>query len=346
MVENDKKPVLLAADIGGTKTDVGLFLGGKKRPHQEVVETFSSRDAIGIERILQDFVDTHAVSPSAVCLGIAGPVLNGRCRTTNLPWSVSESTIGSRFGWKHVRLINDLTAIAFSIPVLSPRRTLSLNRGSSRKGGNIGIVAPGTGLGQAIVLLENGRYVPVPSEGGHVDFAPTTEDQVQLWRYLNKRFGHVSVERILSGAGLAHIYNWVKGSGRYEESPWLAGRMKSADPARIITETAVEEKNPMCLQAVSMFVSILGAVCGNLALTAMTTGGIYLGGGIPPKILPFVREGTFMESFVNKGRFKGLLEKVPVKVILDSRAGLLGAASVAQQMITSAGKALAPAALI
>lgn len=340
MPENDEKAVLLAADIGGTKTDVGLFLAGKKRPRLKAVESYPSRDAAGIKDILEHFVGSHAVSPDGVCLGIAGPVLNGRCRTTNLPWSVSEAAIARRFGWKRVRLINDLTAIALSVPLLSGRQTLTLNRVRSVKEGHIGIVAPGTGLGQAILVFQKDRYVPVPSEGGHVDFAPTTEDEVLLWRYLSRRYGHVSVERVLSGAGLFDIYNWLKET--HEEPPWLAEKIKSGDPARVISETAIEQQFPSCLQSVFMFVSILGAVCGNLALTAMTTGGIYLGGGIPPKILPLIREGPFMKSFVNKGRFRGLLEKMPVKVILDTRSGLLGAASVAQQMIMDSEKVLPP----
>ena len=324
--------IFLAGDIGGTKTNIGLFVHGKKRPRLKTMQTYSSGDARGLEIILEDFVKNHASTPASAAFGIAGPVVNGCSRTTNLPWVVSEDRIRSHFGWKNVRLINDLAATALSVPFLSRGQTCRLNSARSRKGGNIGVVAPGTGLGTALLVFQGQRYVAVSSEGGHVDFAPTSEEEVFLWRYLHAQFGHVSVERVLSGQGLVNIYQWLKNSGRYQEPGWLRERMETADPALAITESAFDKGVPLCKKALDHFVSLLGAVCGNLALTAMTTGGIYLGGGIPPKILPALKDDRFLKAFRNKGRFQRFLEKIPVRVILDSRAALLGAAISAEEI--------------
>jgi len=329
---NPNEKTFLAGDIGGTKTNIGLFTPGKKRPRLKTMRTYSSRDAKGLEIILEHFIKKHAAFPAGAAFGIAGPVVSGRSRTTNLPWVVSETRIRNHFGWKHVRLLNDLAATAVSVPFLGRNQTCSLNQARGKKQGNIGVVAPGTGLGEALLVFQDHHYVPVSSEGGHVDFAPKTEEEVSLWRYLHGQFGHVSVERVLSGQGLVNIYRWLKSLGRYEEPAWLKERMATTDPAQAITETALGNGLPLCRQVLEHFVSILGAVCGNLALTAMTTGGIYLGGGIPPKILPALKEDLFLKAFTRKGRFQGFLEKIPVRVILDSRAALLGAAISAEEM--------------
>ncbi|UCG13468.1 MAG: glucokinase [Deltaproteobacteria bacterium] len=322
---------VLAGDIGGTKTNVGLFGKGKKRPVARVVETYPSGEAPNLEDIVERFLEKRKVSVSSACFGIAGPVMDGRCKTTNLPWEVSELRMKKRFNWSHARLINDLTATALAVPLLTSRELFSLNKGKSQKGGNIAIVAPGTGLGEALLIYWNGEYVPVASEGGHVDFAPNTEQEAELWHYLRERFGHVSVERVLSGPGLVDIYSWLRESDRYQEPEWLPQQMIEADPAKVITDAALDAKHPMCVESLNTFVSILGAVAGNLALTAMTTGGVYLGGGIPPKILPKLKESIFMQAFTAKGRFAGLLEGMPVRVILNDQAALLGAAHCAFQ---------------
>ena len=333
MKNTDNESIILAGDIGGTKTNLGLFIRGKRRPLLKVIETYSSRGALKLENIIEQFLERHHVSITSACFGIAGPVVNGRCKTTNLPWDVSEARIKELFRWERVRLINDLAATAQSIPLLNSRELVYLNRaGGPRKGQNLGLIAPGTGLGKALLIYREGRYISVSSEGGHADFSPNNEGEVKLWQYLHKRLGHVSIERVLSGPGLLNIYSWMKDSGRHKEPAWLAGKIKEMDPARVITEAAINEKNPLCIAVLNMFVSILGAVSGNLALTGMTTGGIYLGGGIPPKILPVLKEGPFMKAFTNKGRFKDLLEKIPVRVILNDRAALLGAASCALEL--------------
>jgi len=324
-----KTDTVLAGDIGGTKTNLGLFLKGKKRPLPMVIETYSSREASGLEDIIKRFFKKHHVSIAGACFGIAGPVVNGHCKTTNLPWNVSEVRIKRRFKWPQVNLINDLTATAHAIPLLNSRELFSLNRNRVRKGENLALVAPGTGLGEALLIFRNGRYIPIPSEGGHADFSPNNNRDIELWQYLHERYGHVSVERILSGQGLYNIYSWLNGTGIYREPAWLKKNFEERDPARVITEAAIEGKHPLCVESLKVFVSIFGAVTGNLALTGLTTGGVYLGGGIPPKILPKLKDGVFMKAFTNKGRFKHLLERIPVRVILNDRAALLGAANCA-----------------
>ena len=325
MHDIENRALVLAGDIGGTKTNLGLYLKGKRRPRLKVIETYPSRDAPNLESIIDRFLKKHQFSMTNACFGIAGPVVNGRCKTTNLPWIVSEVRIKKRFKWEHVRLINDLTATAKGIPFLNSRELFPLNKARARKRQNIGLVAPGTGLGEALLIYRERCYIPVSSEGGHADFSPNNKDEVNLWQHLHHRFGHVSIERVLSGSGLANIYSWLKESGRYKEPIWLSKKIKEMDPARVITEAAMNNRNSLCIKSLNMFVSILGAVAGNLALTATASGGIYLGGGIPPKILPKLKDGLFMEAFTNKGRFQEFLEKIAVRVILNDRAALLGA---------------------
>jgi len=331
MIKPDTHAVL-AGDVGGTKTNLGLFVDGKRRPRPVVTATFSSQGAPDLEGLVKEFLETHTATIRAVCFGVPGPVVSGRVRTTNLPWTVSEERIRGRFGWSRVRLVNDVAVTAAAIPCLRQGEVIPLNRAKVRKDRNMALIAPGTGLGQALLLFHDGALIPVSSEGGHVDFAPTTEMEIRLWQYLHRRWGHVSVERVVSGPGLVHIYAWLRASGRYREPAYVAEMFRQMDPAAAITRVALEARNPLCLKALRVFVSILGAVCGNLVLTGMATGGLYLGGGIPPKILPVLQDGTFMQSFTAKGRFRGLLEKVAVRVILNDKAALLGAAQTAFEM--------------
>ncbi len=331
-----KKRIFLAADIGGTKTHVGIFRPGHKRPRSIVIRTYPSAQWPSLESILRDFLSDYSYRPEASCLAIAGPVLGGRAKTTNLPWVVSEARIRRAFGWKRVKLVNDLAGTAMSIPLLRPAELYLLNTGIKQKTGAIGLVAPGTGLGQAILIKPNSHHFVIPSEGGHCDFAPADEDQLHLWHFLYNNYGHVSIERLLSGPGMLNIYMWLKESRRYREPQWLERTLAAADTANIagiITEAALKRRTPICRATLKNFTVILGSVCANLALTAMATGGIYLGGGIPPKILPFLKEPDFLKAFTNKGRFAELLGKIPIKVILNEKAPLLGAARVAFSLI-------------
>jgi len=320
---------ILAGDIGGTKTNLGLFQNRGKRLALKVIETFSNAEAGDVESIVERFISRCRGTIASACFGIAGPVIGGRCRVTNLPWEVSETRLRRRFKWPTVRLINDLEATAAAVLLLNERDLFVLNEGKTCKRQNIALLAPGTGLGTALLIHADGRYIPVPSEGGHVDFAPNSDEEAELCSYLRARFGHVGVERIASGPGLLNVYSWLKDSGRFQEPEWLAKEMEQGDAASVISRTAMDRKHPLCVAALDTFVSILGAFAGNLALTAMCRGGVYLGGGIPPKILPRLKEPGFLESFSGKGRFKGLLQQIPVRVILNDKAALLGAAKVA-----------------
>jgi glucokinase len=333
MKPNKGEIMVLAGDIGGTKTNLGLCVVGKRRPVARVVESFSSAESPGLETIVEKFVAKHRVDIRSACFGIAGPVIRGKCKTTNLPWEVSEVSLKKRFKWRHVRLLNDLTATAEAVPLLTALERAALNEARALKHQNLALIAPGTGLGQALLVFRDGEYIPVSSEGGHVDFAPADEAEVRLWRYLRNQFGHVSVERVVSGPGLLDIYAWLRDTEGHREPGWLKERMTQGDPAKVITEAALNQRQALCGAALRVFVSVLGRTAGNLALTGTATGGVYLGGGIPPKILPALQGEAFQKAFVDKGRFEAYLKSIPLRVILNDKAALLGAAKVALQLI-------------
>ena len=329
MATSKDKTLVLAGDIGGTKTNLGLFFNDHGHPVLNVMETFSSADSPDLEHIIREFQHIHSAPVSRACFGIAGPVVDGKSKTTNLPWNVSQDRIKKEFSIQHVRIINDLTATAMAVPILNTDDFFHLNQATSIKGRPIGLVAPGTGLGIAMLIYHNGRYIPISSEGGHIDFAPNSESEAELWQYLHRRYGHVSIERVISGSGLVNIYEWLKDSARIDEPEGGKLKFKKTDPAMAITNAALSNKDPGCVEALNLFVSIFGAVAGNFALFGLTSGGIFLGGGISPKILPILKEDIFMKAFVNKGRFKDFLEKIPMKVILNDKAALIGAAHCA-----------------
>jgi glucokinase len=329
--DRDLTPVL-AGDIGGTKTYLGLFVPGKGRPSPQVVETFSSRDGTGLDQIIERFIKDKKASIRSACFGIAGPVVNGRCRTTNLPWVVSEEQLMTHFKWPRVRLLNDITATVLAIPLLRGPELHVLNRGRPVRGGPKALIASGTGLGMAFLIYQGDTALPISSEGGHAGFCPTEEDQFALWQYLKSRFGHASAERVLSGPGLYNIYNFLASTNRFEEPLWLREKIRKGDPSRNISELAIQNRHTLCLASLDLFITIFGAMAGNLALTGLTTGGVYLGGGIPPKILPRLDGDIFMAAFTQKGRFSEFLKRIPVRVMLNDKAGLLGAATEALRM--------------
>jgi len=319
----------LAGDIGGTKTSLGLYVPGRTRPEALATVTYPSASTDSLEMIIARMLARYPAKIKSACFGIAGPVINGVCRTTNLPWVVSERKLQKRFGWQQVRLMNDLSTTALAIPLLSHREVKALNGARVRKDRNIGLVAPGTGLGQALLIFSNGRYLPVASEGGHASFAPGDEAESDLWHYLYARFGHVSAERVLSGQGLVNIYEWLKSHGTLAEPSAIREAMRLSDPARVITQNAIHANDALSKAALKQFCRIFGSIAGNLALTGMTSGGVFLGGGIPPKILAALENSDFMSAFNAKGRFEGFLKKIAVRVILNDRAALLGAAHYA-----------------
>ena len=326
MTKSFKDEFVLAGDIGGTKTSLGIFIKGKRRPLLKFFSSYPSAEYKGLEDIIGLFLSENPVKVQNACFGIAGPVENGRCKTTNFPWDVDESGIKKIFKLKKVTLINDLSAMAASVPFLGRSEIFTVNRARPQKNGNISLIAPGTGLGQALLVYHDGKYIPVPSEGGHVDFAPGNDLEAGLLAFLGKQYGHVSIERVISGIGIINIYNYLKSTGKYTEPKWLAKKIKTEEPAKVINDSAGEKGQKLCLKTIDTFLSILGAAAGNLALTGLTKGGVYIGGGIPPKLLWRFKEDTFMKAFIDKGRFSGLMEKIPVNVILNSNAALLGAA--------------------
>jgi glucokinase len=320
---------LLAGDIGGTKTTLALFTTNRG-PYQPLAEaTFRSGDYANLETIAGIFLKQHNVQASAAVFGVAGPVEHGAVAATNLPWQMSEATLSSALNIPHVHLMNDLAAIATAVPILTADDRYTLNAGQPDPAGPIAVIAPGTGLGEAFLLHDGAHYRAYPSEGGHADFAPGNSYEDGLLVYMRQFFQHVSWERVCSGLAMPHLYNYVITSGRASEPAWLATELAAAiDPTPIIINTALDSTKdaPVCQEAVRLFVSILGTEAGNMALKLLATGGVYLGGGIPPRILSFLEEEAFLTAFRLKGRFSPFMVRTPVHVILNPQAALLGAA--------------------
>ncbi len=350
--------MILAGDIGGTKTHLALFSWTTERVDPVRLETFHSADYASLEEILEQFlvpptppatIDTLEHPPSeqeptspasqqepekieAACFGIAGPVIQNHSRTTNLPWVVDGSALSKRFEIPAVQLLNDLEAMAHGILLLRPDELVALNPGSppSQKQA-IALIAAGTGLGESILFWDGTRYKPMPSEGGHADFAPNSDQEIELLRYLRSQYLHVSYERVVSGPGLHAIYEYVR-DAKKNEPTWLAEKIKVGDPAAEIAEAGLKGQAEIAKQALDLFASVYGAEAGNLALKAMAINGVYLGGGIAPKLLAKLKDGTFMKAFTNKGRYKRLMSQIPVHVVMNQQTGLLGAASTAVRL--------------
>lgn len=321
---------LLAGDIGGTKTNLAVFDSEVSLHDPMVEETFRSAAYPSLEALVEDFV-THVDDQTfdAAAFGVAGPVVSGVARITNLPWVMSEEHLERELEIERVRLINDLAAIAYAVPHLQPDDLHVLNEGRPEPGGAVAVIAPGTGLGEAFCTVVDTQFVAHPSEGGHADFAPTNDVEIALLDYLHEKYDHVSYERICSGMGLPNVYDFFKETGRYEEPSWLAEALADADdPTPLIVETALDEAKdcPICEATLQVFVSVLGSEAGNMALTVLATGGVYLGGGIPPRILKALKSSTFLDSFLRKGRLSHLLAPIPVYVIMNAKAPLMGAA--------------------
>jgi glucokinase len=321
--------MLLAGDIGGTKTTLAVFPSDEE-PRSPLAEaTFPSGEYPSLEAIVQEFLGEVKLSVQQAGFGVAGPVVGGRATITNLPWVVDATTIAREFSLASVALLNDLAAIATAVPHLGPDDLHTINVGEPSPGGAIAVIAPGTGLGEAYLTWNGSGYVAHGSEGGHSDFAATTRDEADLLCYLLDRFEHVSYERVCSGIGLPNIYRWLKDSGRHVEEPWLGESLAgTADWTPVIVNAALnpERVSPLCVATLETFVSILAAEAGNLAIKMLATGGIYLGGGIPPRILSLLTLERFMPVFRAKGRMSDLLDRMPVHVIRNPKVALMGAA--------------------
>ena len=319
--------LVLAGDIGGTKTSLALFSINGDKLRIETEQNFLSKKYSGLSPILDEFRVRNNESIDAACFGVAGPVVDGHVKTTNLPWIIDSQALRAALKTETVYLLNDLEATAYGVFTLENEEFHALNEGTMHYTGNKALIAAGTGLGQAI-LYDNGRHFhALPSEGGHADFAPRNELEIELLRYLLKRFTHVSYERVLSGPGLVNIYRFLKEGRGMAEPPLLAERFAAGDdPAAVIATAALAKEAEICCAALDLFVSIYGAEAGNMALRFKSVRGLYVGGGIAPKILDKLKDGTFMRSFIDKGRYTEFLAAMSVQVVLNPQAGLRGAA--------------------
>lgn len=358
--------MILAGDIGGTKTNLALFDWTTERVEPVREDSFHSADYKTLEEIVEEFLsaplpkppdeealddapaeataDTDTSTPepppepiqlTAACFGVAGPVIDNRCRTTNLPWFIEGAALAERFAIPHVRLLNDLEATAHGLLLLHADEIVVLNAGTPpKKKQALALIAAGTGLGECILYWDGTRYRPMPSEGGHTDFAPNSDNEIDLLRHLRGSYLHVSYERIVSGPGLHAIYEYLRDTKKNEPT-WLAEKIKAGNPAAEIAEAGLKGQAEIATQALDLFASIYGAEAGNLALKALTLDGVYVAGGIAPKLLKKLQDGSFMRGFTNKGRYKRIMSQIPVKLVMNDKTALLGAASMAAQLTSS-----------
>lgn len=321
--------LLLAGDTGGTKIDMAIYSADQGLEAPLASTTVRSADYANLESAASEFVASTGLRLDVAVFGVAGPVVEGRATGTNLPWSLDEASLALALGTRRATLLNDLQAIANAVPHLRAKDLRTLNAGSPQDGGALAVVAPGTGMGQAFLTWDGGRYRPHPSEGGHASFAPNSEIELALLAYLRQRYDHVSVERVCSGRWIVNLYEFLRDEGYAEEPAWLAEQLAAAeDPTPVIVAAATgDESCALCRQTVALFVHILGAAAGNLGLTVMATGGVYLAGGMSLRLKDAIAEGPFMEAFVSKGRLSYLVERMPVYIVTHPQPGLLGAAA-------------------
>ncbi|MEO8727310.1 MAG: glucokinase [Acidobacteriaceae bacterium] len=319
---------VLAGDVGGTTSRLAAFDVAEGRLTLSAQRDYRNRDFASLDLIIADFLARVPGTFELAALAVAGPVVNNTVSGTNLPWVVAADVIASAHGILEVVLLNDLLALAYGIHELSPADLEVLQAGDESLRGNCAVLAAGTGLGEAGFLQSEAGFTPFPSEGGHGDFGPNGETQAELYLYLHKRFGHVSSERLLAGSGIENIYSFLRDSGRFDEPKELADELAQApDLPSAISGHALAGRYAICIETLILFSAILGAEAGNLALRLFATGGVYIGGGIAPKIAPFLRKPILLEAFRNKGRLCTLLERIPVRLILNQHTGLIGAAA-------------------
>jgi glucokinase len=320
--------MILVGDIGGTKTHLALFSSSKTQWLVQFEATYPSKNYASLEEVIQHFLAQAKPQQAiqAAGFGVAGPVIQAQCKITNLPWIITVAQLQQQLPTTKIFLINDLESIGLGIPHLPPDKLIALNPTATIQPGNQAIIAAGTGLGESLLYWDGNQFHSIASEGGHVNFAPRDQREMELLHYWQQQLAHVSYEHVLSGPGLFNIYQFLKHSGYGEEPAWLTQQFNQSDPSAVIAEMGLSNNNKLCVQALDMLVSIYGAAAGNLALKFMALGGVYLGGGIAPKIVAKLQEGTFMRAFTDKGRFAQLLNTIPVYVILDPKVGLWGAA--------------------
>ncbi len=334
--------MILAGDVGGTKCNLAIFdvVDNRLLPVEEA--TFPSRDFQTFEEVVLRFLELEGVlrlraAVRGAAFGIAGPVVRRRVKTPNLPWTIEVDALQNRLQLKSVDLINDLEATGYGVLILESHEFQTLNEGQRDPHGHMALVAAGTGLGEALLVRGEDRVYPVPSEGGHSDFAPRNELELDLLKYLMKTWPHVSYERVLSGPGLLNIYNFLKDSGFGKEAHWFGEKIAAGeDPAAVISTAALADKCRLCAQALDIVTSVYGAEAGNLALKGKAVGGIFVAGGIAPKILNKLCDGTFLKAFLDKGRMEPLMRSMPVQVVLNPKTALFGAANFARVRLEGA----------
>jgi glucokinase len=329
--------LILAGDVGGTKVALALFDFQGGAIHHAAEKRYPAKDYPGLEAIVKEFLSEHRQEGkiSAACFGVPGPVRHGVLRLTNLPWTLDSRKLSLDLGIDHLFLINDLEANGYGIPELKADQVFTLSAGDASTAGNRALISAGTGLGEAFLVWNGKRHIPMASEGGHCDFAARNDDEVDLLRHLQKKLGgRVSYERVIAGVGIKSVYDFLRDARKMEEPAWLKQRMENEDPNAVIGELGESGTSEICAKTLDLVVGAYGAEAGNLALKVLATGGVYVGGGIAPKILKKLEDGTFMKAFTDKGRLSELLINTPVRVILESRAALIGAAAYAEARAT------------
>jgi glucokinase len=319
--------MILAGEIGATRTRLAAFESEGNKLECVVEKTYKSQEHNGLEEIIAGFIRTEGIPVHSACFGVAGPVRGGRSKISNLPWIIDSRELAAQLRLSTVGLLNDLEAYAYGVDGLESKDFVALRQGAEDAEGNRAVISARTGLGLAGLYWDGYRHHPFACEGGHTDFAARNDLETELARYLRNKHGHVSCERILSGPGIKNIYDFLRDTNKAEEPGWLKDQMGQApDQPALISRLALEGKTPICEQVLSIFVSVYGSETGNCALNFMSTGGIFIGGSIAAKIVPKMQDPVFMQSFLDKGRMRALLEDMPVKIVLNDDAGLIGAA--------------------
>ena len=319
--------MILSGEIGATRTRLAAF-DTEGNNLKRVAETaYKSQEHGGLPEIIKAFIRTEGIPVHSACFGVAGPVKRGRSKISNLPWTIDARELAGQLKLNTVGLLNDLEAYAYGIDGLGSRDFVTLNEGSEEEEGNRAVISARTGLGMAGLYWDGFRHHPFACEGGHTDFAPRNTLELELLTYLQRKYGRISCERVLSGPGIKNIYDFLRDTGKAEEPQWLKEQMAAApDPPALISQLTLEGKATICDQTLSIFVSIYGAETGNCALNFLSTAGIFIGGSIAAKIVPKMKDPAFLESFLDKGRMRPLLEDMPVKIVLNDDAGIIGAA--------------------
>src|SRR3984885_3054626 len=319
--------MILAGEIGATRTRLAAFETQGNRLQCVVEKAYASQQHDGLSGILADFVKSEGIPVHSACLGVAGPVRAGRSKISNLPWIIDAKEVARQLRLNSVGLLNDLEAYAYGIDGLESKDFIALSEGVEEAEGNRAVISAKTGLGVAGLSWDGFRHHPFACEGGHADFAPRNDLQMELLAYLQKKYGRISCERILSGRGIKNIYDFLRDAHKAEEPEWLRTQMSTApDPPALISQLALQGKAAICDQALSIFVSVFGAATGNCALNFMSTGGIFIGGSIAAKIVPKMKDPVFLESFLDKGRMETILKDMPVKIVVNDNSGMIGAA--------------------